>query len=116
MTNELIAELEKLFRDYGVPARGRGRRFPDPVKSRILMLIQSGVSISALSRATGISLMTLGSWKEQSKSKHFQKITVVDSPSVQDIRFRLYITDKAWLELDEASISAGILQKIRAAL
>ncbi len=116
MTNELITELEKLFQDYGVPARGRGRRFPDPVKSRILMLIQSGVSISALSRATGISVMTLGSWKEQSKSKHFQKITVVDSEPLKDGTLRLYITDKAWLELDEASISAGILQKIRAAL
>lgn len=116
MTNELITELEKLFRDYGVPARGRGRRFPDPVKSRILMLIQSGVSISALSRATGISVMTLGSWKEHSKSKHFQKIAVADPTPLKDSIFRLYITDKAWLELDEASINAGILQKIRATL
>jgi hypothetical protein len=31
MTNELITELEKLFQDYGVPARGRGRRFPEPL-------------------------------------------------------------------------------------
>jgi transposase-like protein len=114
MTNELITELEKLFRDYDIPARGRGRCFPDRVKSRILMLIQSGVSISALSRATGISVMTLGSWKEQ--SKHFQKIAVVDPGPLKDSIFRLYITDKAWLELDEASINSGILQKIRAAL
>jgi hypothetical protein len=35
---------------------------------------------------------------------------------MKDSVFRLYITDKAWLELDEASISAGILQKIRASL
>jgi len=78
MTNELITELENLFQDYGVPARGHGRRFPNPVKRCILMLIQSGLSISALSRATGSSVMTLGSWKEQSKSKHFQKIAVLD--------------------------------------
>ncbi|MDQ3235745.1 MAG: transposase [Pseudobdellovibrionaceae bacterium] len=116
MTKELITELEKLFADYGVPARGRGRRFPDPVKSRILTLMQSGVSVSSLSRATGISVMTLGSWKEQSKSKHFQRITVAQSPPRSDGKFRLYIGDKVWLELDEASIRAGILQKIRAAL
>ena len=116
MTNELITALEKLFRDYGVATRGRGRHFPDPVKSLILMLIQSGVIISALSRATGISVMTLGSWKEQSKSKHFQKITVVDPAPLKDSLFRLYITDKALLELDDASINAGILQKIRATL
>jgi transposase-like protein len=116
MTNELITELEKLFQDYGVPARGRGRRFPEPVKSRILTLIQSGVSISSLSRATGISVMTLSSWKEQSMSKHFQKITVDDSEPLNGIKFRLYITERAWLELDESSISAGILQKIRAVL
>jgi len=114
MTTELTTELEKLSQYYGVPARGR--RFPGPVKSRILILIQSGVSISALSRATGISLMTRGSWKEQSKPKDFQKITVVDTPPAPESKFRLYITDKAWLELDEASISTAILQKIRAAL
>lgn len=68
MTNELITELEKLFQDYGVPALGRGRRLRDPVKSRILMLMQRGVSSNAFNRANGISVMTLGSWKEKSKS------------------------------------------------
>jgi hypothetical protein len=105
MTNELMSELEKLFQDYGVPSRGRGRRFPDPVKSRILMLIQGGVSICGLSQASGISMVTLRSWKKQSTSKHFQKITVVDTHPLQDKRFRLYIADKAWLELDEAAIN-----------
>jgi hypothetical protein len=57
-------ELEKLFADYGVPARGRRRRFPEPIKSRILAPMQSGINVSTLRRATGISVMTLGSWKE----------------------------------------------------
>ena len=116
MTNELVTELERLFQDYGVPACGRGRRFPEPVKSRISMMIQSGVSISSLSRATGISVMTLDSWKDQSVSKKFRKISVDDSTPLNGNNFRLYIDERAWLELDEASISAGILQKIRAAL
>jgi transposase-like protein len=80
------------------------------------MLLQSGVSISTLSRTTGISVVTLGSWKGQSQSRHFQKITVVGPEPSHSSRFRLYITETVWLELDEASISTGILQKIRAAL
>jgi hypothetical protein len=51
--------------------------------------------------------MTLDSWKKQSTSKHFQKITVIDSSPAPDGRFRLYITDKVWLELDEASSLVG---------
>jgi|GEM_PF-6910617 hypothetical protein len=112
MTNELVTELERLFQDYG----GRGRRFPEPVKSRLSMMIQSGVSISSLSRATGMSVMTLDSWKDQSVSKKFQKISVDDTTPLNGNKFRLYIDERAWLELDEASISAGIPQKVRAAL
>ncbi len=116
MTEDMLSEIESLFKDYGVPARGRGRRFPDPVKSHILRLMQGGVNLGTLSRATGISMITLSAWKEKMPSSHFQKIAVVDRSSSSQARFRLYITEKAWLELDEAAIQGGILQKIRASL
>lgn len=116
MTDDMLAEIESLFRDYGVPARGRGRRFPDPVKSHILKLMQSGVNLSTLARATGISLVTLKHWKEKMPATHFHRIAVVDRSAPCEVKLRLYITEQTWLELDEAAIQAGILQKIRSSL
>jgi hypothetical protein len=28
MTEDMLSDIESLFKDYGVPARGRGRRYP----------------------------------------------------------------------------------------
>lgn len=116
MTEDLVNELEVLFRDYGV-SRGKGRRFPAPVKSRIIAMMQGGISLSALSRATGISMMTLGSWKENAQTQSFKRIDVIPSPQPQqDHKVRLFIGEQAWIELDAAAISSGILQKIRTIL
>jgi hypothetical protein len=41
MIEDILSEIECLLKDYGVPTRGRGRRFPDLFKSRILKLMQS---------------------------------------------------------------------------
>lgn len=116
MTKDLVNELEILFRDYGV-LQGKGRRFPAPVKSRIIAIMQGGVSLGALSRATGISKVTLGLWKEKARSYKFKKIDIVSPPLAQnDSKFRLFIGENAWIELDTAAIKSGILQKIRSAI
>ena len=117
MTNELIHELEVLFRDYGV-LRGKGRRFPDPVKSRIIALLREGTCPTSLSRATGISMMTLNAWRQTSTTANFKKIEViqVDPPSNDKATLRVHIGERAWIELDPDALDSGILQKIRAAL
>ena len=117
MTEELIQELEILFRDYGVQP-GRGRRFPGPVKSRIIALLCEGTCPTSLSRATGISMMTLNSWRQRSTTANFKKIEVIHSAVTFDDKgkLRIYIGDRAWIELDPDALDTGILQKIRAAL
>jgi len=117
MTKELIHELEVLFRDYGV-LRGKGRRFPGPVKNRIIALLREGTCPTSLSRATGISMMTLNSWRQGSTTANFKKIEVIhDAPtSNNNGKLRIYIGDRAWIELDPDALDSGILQKIRAAL
>jgi hypothetical protein len=116
MTEDMLSDIESLFKDYEVPARGRGRRFPDPVKSHILKLIQNGVSLSTINRATGISLVTLNSWRGKESEPHFQRIVVADQSTTAQPSYRLYISEKAWLELDETAIESGILAKIRSSL
>jgi hypothetical protein len=113
MTEELIRELKALFRDYDVSPRGRGRRFPDPVKSRIIGLLQSGTSAWKLSRATGISVATLRTWKGKSANANFDRIEVKPS---KPVTARIHVSEKAWIELDLEAINADFLQKIRACL
>ncbi|HYX37268.1 MAG TPA: hypothetical protein VE954_29540 [Oligoflexus sp.] len=113
MTEELIRELETLFRDYDVSPRGKGRRFPAPVKGRMITLLQSGTSPWELSRATGISLTTLCSWKDRNTNASFEKIEVRPSKAATA---RIYIGENAWIEMDMEAISSALLQKIRASL
>jgi hypothetical protein len=113
MTEELIHELETLFRDFGVSPRGKGRRFPDPVKSRLISLLQSGIGAWDLSRATGISLTTLFAWRDKSAIKNFERIEIKPA---QTTVTRLYLGEKAWIELDLETLSVEALQKIRACL
>lgn len=113
MTEELIRELETLFRDYDVPPRGKGRRFPSPVKGRIVALLQGGTSPWELSRATGISLTTLCAWKGNTASESFERIEIKSSHVVTA---RIYISEKVWIEMDMEAISSDFLQKIRACL
>ena len=111
MTEELIRELKVLFRDYDVSPRGKGRRFPSPVKSRIVGLLRGGTSAWELSQATGISLTTLCAWKGKSANEIFERIEIKPS---KPMTARIYISEKAWIELDLEAINSDILQKIRA--
>jgi hypothetical protein len=113
MTEDLIRELDTLFRDYDVSPRGKGRRFPSPVKSRIVALLQSGTSPWELSRATGISITTLCAWKGRSANESFERIEI-NSPRAATAR--IHFSEHAWIEMDLEAISTDFLQKIRACL
>lgn len=79
-------------------------------------MMREGANLPALSRASGISITTLCAWKKKSASQPFQRIEIIDRQSSGEKKIRLYLGEKAWIELDEASIGDGVLQKIRAFL
>ena len=76
MKSEIVEELKSLFRDYGIGSERRGRRYPDPVKSRIFQLMKSGISASKISSATGISVVTLLSWNQTLATNSFKQINI----------------------------------------
>ncbi len=111
MTEELTRELETLFRDYDVSPRGKGRRFPTPVKGRIVALLQGGTSPWELSRATGISVTTLCAWKGRNSNESFERIEIT---SPRATTARIHIGENVWIEMDLEALSLDFLQKIRA--
>lgn len=114
MKTEIAEELKSLFRDYGIGSQRRGRRYPDPVKSRIFELMKSGISVGKISSATGISVVTLMSWNQALAPKHFKQISIlpaIDLPS----KIRVFLNDKIWIEIEEKNLTVELIGKLKAA-
>ena len=114
MKDEIQRELESLKKQYGSPSRGRGCRYPDIFKRRIAQLTERGLSPSELSRATGISVATLQSWRKKLSGKNFKRVDIAGL--CPPPKFRIFLGEQIWLELEEERLTPAFLQKLRAVL
>ena len=112
MKIEILKELELLKEQYGSPARGRGRRYPDIYKQKMVEILKRGVLCGELSRATGISVASLQSWQQNIPVTNFKRIDVSAPRSTTKVR--IFLGEQLWIELDEDSLTSALLQKIRA--
>jgi hypothetical protein len=102
------AEIDRL------PNRGRGRRYPNVLRKRVLSYIQSrqrqGASPEQISAELGLVLSTLQRWQKQtSPAAEFERIEIVGEPIAPS---GLVVHGPAGLRIEGLDL-AGVAELVR---
>ena len=96
--SSIRAEIERL------PKRGRGRRYPTALRTRVLSYLQSrsqeGVSAKGVGDEIGLSVWTLSRWQKESPTPptpNFERVELVVEPAA---RSRLVVYGPAGLRIE----------------
>lgn len=108
MNKEILQELALLKKQY--QSKGPYRPYPSSLKNRLIELMKAGVAAEELSHEAAVPIRTLRNWQQDMGEEKFKRLQISRSPAP----LRIFLGEKAWLEVDEDKLTPALLQKIRA--